>query len=152
MDDFDLLSPSDKPALLVIRDEQRLTQTRSALETAGYKVHAITSLEQFKNRFHQINYKILVIDEEINKTSEGIAILEYLRTMAMPLRRHATVLLLGDKYETLNPIQAFSQSVNAVVNYSEMEFIDRVIAKTVSENESFLAPYFDVQKSISKAP
>ena len=47
----------------------------------------------------------------------------------MAQRRHATVILFGDSYQTFTPMQAFQQSVHAVINSSELFLIKQLIEK-----------------------
>lgn len=146
MDNFDFISPSDKPALLAISQPQRLRTVRQALEEGGYKVHVAADAALFHARYFQVNYEVVILDQ-----SEDPAILDSVQTMPMVHRRHATFLLLGTDFETLNSLQAFTQSVHCVVNYSEMSLIAKLIEKTVVENRSFLAPFSEIQKQITKA-
>jgi hypothetical protein len=71
--------------------------------------------------------------------------------MPMNQRRHATVILLGDSYETLNLLQAFQHSVHAVVNFSEMALLAQLIQKIVADNDLFLNNFREIQLRITKA-
>jgi hypothetical protein len=57
--------------------------------------------------------------------------------MPMNQRRHATVLLLGDSFQTFTPMQAFQQSVHAVINSSELFLLKQLIEKAVADNNLF---------------
>jgi hypothetical protein len=50
--------------------------------------------------------------------------------------------------ETLNTMQAFSQSVHCVINYSELQILPELVQKTVAENEMFLNTYRDTQRRV----
>jgi len=69
--------------------------------------------------------------------------------MPMGLRRHATVILLGNSFQTFAPMEAFQQSVHAVINSSEMFMLRQLIEKVVAENDLFLRSYLEVQSRIS---
>jgi len=66
----------------------------------------------------------------------------------MAQRRHAVFFLLGAAFETLNTLQAFSQSVHCVVNYTEIPVIGQLIQKTVAENNLFLNTFRDIQHRV----
>jgi len=66
----------------------------------------------------------------------------------MSQRRHATVILLGDNFQTFTPMQAFQQSVHAVINSSELFLLKQLIEKTIADNELFLQTYHEVQARV----
>ena len=69
--------------------------------------------------------------------------------MQMNQRRHATVILFGNSFQTFTPMQAFQQSVHAVINSSEMFMLKQLIEKAVAENSLFLQRYLEVQNRVS---
>jgi hypothetical protein len=66
----------------------------------------------------------------------------------MNQRRHSTVILLGDSFQTFTPLQAFQQSVHAVINTSELFLIKQLIEKAVADNQMFLHSYKEVQSRL----
>ncbi len=60
--------------------------------------------------------------------------MQALQTMPMNQRRHATVILFGDSFQTFTPLQAFQQSVHAVINSSELFLLKQLIEKAVADN------------------
>ena len=59
----------------------------------------------------------------------------------MNQRRHATVILFGESFQTFTPMQAFQQSVHAVINSSELFLLKQLIEKAVADNTMFLHSY-----------
>ncbi len=64
--------------------------------------------------------------------------------MPMSQRRHATIILFGDSFQTFTPMQAFQQSVHAVINSSELFLLKQLIEKAVADNTLFLHSFRDV--------
>jgi DNA-binding NtrC family response regulator len=149
--EVDFLTPNDKPALLGIDDTELVVAAKLALGELGYKVHTAETHEQFLERFGQVQYQVVMLEEHFGRVSseENIA-LTTLQKMNMHLRRHATVLLLGRGFQTLNPMQAFQQSVHAVINPTDVENLNPVIQQTVHNNTSFLHTYRDVQSRLAE--
>src|SRR4051794_7977061 len=146
MEEFDFISPVDRPALLAISTPDWLTQTRASLVDMGYKVHNVDSHAHFKSRFNQVNYHVVIIEETFaNSTAGDNETLRFIQQMPMAQRRHGVFLLMGDQFETLNTMQSFAQSVHCVVNYSEMSLIGQLVQKAVADNDTFLAPFRDAQ-------
>ena len=153
MEEFDIIGPSDQPALLAISTPEVLAMVKTALTALGYKVHLVENYEQFELRFHQVSYHIVVIEE----TFAGSDLLEnptlrMVQVLPMSQRRHATIFLVGPSMETLNTMQAFSHSVHCVINYSELPMLSELAQKVVGENEMFLTTYRDAQRHVYQKP
>ena len=147
--DQDILSPSDKPALLGLNTMKWQAYVLAALKELGYKIHSANNHEDFKYKFIQYHYKVVLIEELFASTNpdENLS-LKYLQNLPMNMRRHAVIILIGKSFQTLNPMQAFANSVHAVVNGSEIQAISRIIQKVVGENDLFLDVFRDTQMKI----
>jgi hypothetical protein len=66
----------------------------------------------------------------------------------MNQRRHATVILFGDSFQTFTPMQAFQQSVHAVINSSELFLLKQLIEKAVADNTMFQQSFREVQERV----
>jgi len=143
---FEFVSASDKPALLAFSSPEWLEAARSALTELGYKIHTAATHGDFLIRFSQINYQVVIVEElfAANNIAENLT-LHSLQTMSMGLRRHATVILLGDSFQTFTPMQAFQQSVHAVINSSELFLLKQLIEKAVADNTLFLHSFRESQ-------
>ena len=117
----------------------------------GYKVHVVETHLQFETRYNQINYQVVVIEDIFagNPTEENPS-LQFLQNLPMAQRRYADLFLLGGAFETLNTLQAFSQSVHCVVNYTEIPMIGQLIQKTIAENNLFLNTFREIQHRVSQ--
>jgi len=59
----------------------------------------------------------------------------------MSQRRHATIILFGNSFQTFTPLQAFQHSVHAVINSSELFLLKQLIEKAVADNTLFLSSF-----------
>src|SRR5579864_7317849 len=143
---FDFVSATDKPALLAFSTPEWLEAARSALTELGYKVHTAATHSDFLIRFSQIHYQVVVIEElfAANNPSENLT-LQALQAMPMAQRRHATVILFGDSFQTFTPMQAFQQSVHAVINRYELFLLKQLIEKAIADNGLFLHNFREAQ-------
>src|SRR5690348_15471659 len=99
MEEFDFISPVDRPALLAITNPDYLAQTRAALVDMGYKVHNVDSHGHFNSRYNQVNYQIVVIEENFANSAVGENhTLSYVQRLPSAQRRHAVFLLIGDGF------------------------------------------------------
>ena len=143
---FDFISATDKPALLAFSTPDWLDAAKTALAELGYKVHTAATHSDFLIRFSQVRYQVVVVEElfAANSIEENMT-LQALQAMPMSQRRHATTILFGDSYQTFTPMQAFQQSVHAVINSSELFLLKQLIEKAVADNTLFLHSYYEAQ-------
>lgn len=148
-DKFEFIGANDKPALLAFSTPEWLDEARTALQELGFKVHTAATHSDFLIRFSQVRYQVVVLEEcfAANTIEENLT-LRSLQTMQMGQRRHATVILLGNSFQTFTPMQAFQQSVHAVINSSELFLLKQLIEKAVSDNTMFLHNFREVQTRV----
>jgi hypothetical protein len=149
---FEFISATDKPALLAFSTPEWLEEARTALSELGYKVHTAATHGDFLVRFSQIRYQVVIVEElfAANEISENLT-LRSLQQMPMLQRRHATIILLGNSFQTFTPMQAYQQSVHAVINSSEMFLLKQLIEKTVADNTVFLHSFRETQTRVLSA-
>ena len=146
---FEFISTSDKPALLAFSTPEWMEPARVALSELGYKIHTAATHGDFLIRFSQVRYQLVIVEERFaaNDISENLT-LQALQHMPMSQRRHSTIVLLGESFQTFTPMQAFQQSVHAVINTSEMFLIKQLIEKAVADNSLFLHSYREAQNRL----
>ena len=143
---FDFVSKTDKPALLAFSTPEWLDSAKTALLELGYKVHTAATHSDFLIRFTSTQYQVVLIEELFGaNTFEENLTLKALQNMPIGQRRHATTLLVGESFQTFVPMEAFKHSVHAVINSSELFLLKQLVEKAVSDNDSFLHSFREVQ-------
>ncbi len=147
--EFDFISATDKPALLAFSTPEWLDAVKLACQELGYKVHTAATHSDFLIRFCQVRYQVVIVEERFaaNTLEENLT-LQALQQMPMEQRRHATIILLGESFQTFTPMQAFQQSVHAVINSSELFLIKQLIEKSAADNQMFLHSFHEVQSRL----
>ena len=146
---FDFISTGDKPALIAFSTPEWLETAKAALDELGYKVHTAATHSDFLMRFTQVHYQVCVMEERFGAlTIEENVALKTLQSMPVNQRRHCTIILLGESFQTFTPMEAFRHSVHAVINSSEMFLLKQLVEKAVSDNELFLHSFREVQNRL----
>ena len=146
---FDFISTGDKPALIAFSTPEWLETAKTTLGELGYKVHTAATHSDFLTRFTQVHYQVVVIEELFGAhTIEENVALKTLQSMPVNQRRHATIILLGDSFQTFTPMEAFKNSVHAVINTSEMFLLKQLVEKAVADNNLFLHCFREVQNRV----
>jgi hypothetical protein len=149
---FDFVGTEDKPALIAFSTPEWLDEAKAALQELGYKVHTAATHSDFLMRFSQVHYEVVLVEELFGaNTPEENLTLQALRIMPMNQRRHATVLLIGNSFQTFTPMEAFKNSVHAVINSSELFLLKQLVEKAAADNALFLQSYREVQTRIWKS-
>lgn len=144
--EFDFIGPNDKPAMAILSTPEWLEAAKAALFELGYKVHTPTTHEEFSSRFGQVQYQVIITEVlfAATKPSENVSLVT-LQRMPMTLRRHAAIILLGEEFHTLNAMQAFQQSVHAVVHPHELSTLPQIVQQVVADNDLLMGIYRDTQ-------
>ena len=152
-ENFEFISTTDKPALIAFTTPEWLDAAKSALHELGFKVHTVATHSDFLIRFSQVCYQVVVLEERFaaNSLEENLTLLA-LQKMAMSQRRHTTIILLGDSFQTFTPMQAYQQSVHAVINTSELFLLKQLIEKAVADTTIFLTNYREAQHRVFSGP
>jgi len=149
MEGFDFISTADKPALLAFSTPEWLETAKMALGELGYKIHTAATHSDFLTRFTQVHYQVVLMEERFGAlTIEENVALKTLQTMPVNQRRHSTIILLGETFQTFTPMEAFNHSVHAVINTSEMFLLKQLVEKAVADNELFLHSFREVQNRV----
>jgi hypothetical protein len=148
-EEFDFISATDKPALLAFSTPEWLDAAKAALQELGYKVHTAATHGDFLIRFSQFRYQVVIVEElyAANTINENLT-LQALQNMPMSQRRHTTVILFGNSFQTFTPMQAFQQSVHSVINPSELFLLKQLIERSITDNEFFLHSFREAQATL----
>ena len=146
---LDFVSSEDKPALIAFSTPEWLDMAKQALNELGYKVHTAATHSDFLIRFSQARYQVVIVEELFgaNTPDENLT-LKALQEMPVSQRRHATILLIGNSFQTFAPMEAFKQSVHAVINSSELFLLKQLVEKAAAENELFLHSFREIQNRV----
>lgn len=143
---FDFVSKTDKPALIAFSTPEWLDSAKTALLELGYKVHTAATHSDFLIRFASTQYQVVLVEELFGaNTFEENLTLKAIQNMPIGQRRHATMLLVGESFQTFVPMEAFKHSVHAVINSSEIFLLKQLVEKAVSDNDAFLHSFREVQ-------
>jgi hypothetical protein len=144
--EFDFISPSDKPALLAFSNPEWLNAVHAIVAQLGYKIHTVINHEDFVARYNRIQYQLVVLEESFVGSSriENVT-LHHVKSLPTNLRRYAVFVVIGPSYQTLNPMHAFCESVQAVVNPAELVSLSPILQQVIADNEVFLSVYRDTQ-------
>lgn len=146
---FDFVGSEDKPALIAFSSPEWMDVAKAALQELGYKVHTAATHSDFVTRFGQAHYQVVMLEELFGaNTPEENLTLKAIQNMPVNQRRHATFLLVGEAFQTFSPMEAFQNSVHAVINSSELFLLKQLVEKAAADNNVFLHNFRETQSRV----
>ncbi len=135
---FDFLEEGVETALLCESDPAVRAKIKAALDNMGYHTTEPESPKDVlkQMRFHV--FDIVVLNERFGtQNPDTNNILRYLDRLTMATRRSIFVVLITDRFRTMDNMAAFNKSVNLVVNLNNIDEIEKILKRGVADNVAF---------------
>jgi hypothetical protein len=147
---LDFFNEGEKLALLILKDSGK-EKVANALEGLGYRcIFAENTRDAMgKLRFHSFNIVVLS-DGFDNQDITNSPIMNYLNRVPISSRRKIFLALTGDRFRTMDNMMAFAMSANSVINTKDIDRIDAILKKGLSENEKFYKVLIDTLIEVGK--
>jgi predicted Zn finger-like uncharacterized protein len=148
---LDFFEEGAKVSLVILKRDDNREKVGAALEWLGYKcVYAENTRDALgKLRFHSFNMVILS-DGFDNQDISYSPIMNYLNRLPMSSRRKIFVVLIGDRFKTIDEMMAFALSANTVVNIKDIDKLTFILKKGLAENEKFYKVLLDTLAEVGK--
>jgi len=144
---FDFTEEEGKTALVCENNPRIREKILNALKLMEYHiVEANNSREALtKMRFHV--FDLVAINETFDMSNiDNNSILIYLARLNMAVRRKIFVALLSNQYRTMDKMMAFNKSVNVIINLDNIDDVDRILSRSIAENEIFYRVFKEALK------
>jgi len=130
---------------LICTDSSLGDVIRSTLRELHFKFHTADSADQAIERTRYTSYDMIIIQENFaGATLKSNTVLNYVSALPMAERRYSMMVLIGESFKTLDAMQAFTHSVQLVVNVEDILNLTAILKKTWAEFESLYKTYKDV--------
>ena len=135
---FDFVEEGVETALLCEPDSAIRTKIITALYNIGYHT---TAPQSHKDALKQMRFHVfdmVVLNERFGtKNPDMNNILKYLDRLNMSIRRNIFVTLVTSRFRTMDNMAAFNKSVNLIVNLKNINEIEKIIRRGVTDKEIF---------------
>jgi hypothetical protein len=141
-----------KLALILDSDLARKEQIRQAVEAFEYRfVDSPNTRDAIsKMRFHVFDL-VFLADGFDGQPLEHSPIVNAINHMSMSVRRRTFLALLGDQLQTMDNMMTFAMSANLVINPGDLDKLQAVLKKAISENDRFYKVFTDTMKELGRA-
>jgi CheY-like chemotaxis protein len=157
--DLDTTSAYDSPlevleegamsALVCVDEPERLRAVKEALEDLNYYTSVASSVKEALSKLRYNQYDLVMLDEEFcGESADNNTILRYLQPMPMSTRRNIFLMMISNQIRTLDNLLAFANSVNAVINVSDIQKVKLVLERAMADHRRFYKVYKDLVQVI----
>ena len=150
-DDF-FESYDDSKLALIMADEGICTKIRPAVEEKNFKFITSPNIREtlLKLRFNHFDLMILAENFDGQEILGG-PVMNYLNHLSMSSRRNIFLVLIGDKFKTMDEITAYSLSANMVVNTKDLGSFAILLKRGLMENQRFYKVFLDILEKEGKS-
>ena len=149
-DELGIYDENDQLALIL--DETNQSAWTQALESRDYKIQYAKSPEHAVHKMKFTHFHFIALHENYgNKDLDNNTVYKTLIELPMVTRRNIFVALIGKNFKTLKNMQAFQKSVNVVINEKDINKLEDVLKKSISEIEIFYKVFKETLQSMGKA-
>jgi CheY-like chemotaxis protein len=149
---FDFVGEGGATALVCEPDPAVRDKIVGALREMNYQItEPATAKEAIKYmRFHV--YDVVVLNELFDREDKAANdVLNYLAGLAMTTRRKIFVVLVSEKYRTMDNMAAFNNSVNLILNLKNIDETGKIIKRGISDNAAFYHVFRETLQKMGKA-
>ena len=140
-----------KLAIVLDSDDLHLSEITPALDELGYKVIQPQGLQEAMSKIRLHPFDLIMLSDGFDgKGIEGNPIINYLNHLSMSVRRKIFLVLLSNRFKTMDNMMAFAMSANLVVNPEDLSNIRLILKKGTSENEKFYKVFKDALREIGR--
>ena len=139
---FDFIEEGVDTALICEPDPALRSRISENLSKEGYHITEPDSARDAlkKMRFHV--YQIIIVNEKFDTDDpDRNSVLNNLKGLPMSIRRNIFVVMISDRFRTMDNMMAFNKSVNIIINSSNMDNLSTIIKGAVADNEAFYHVY-----------
>jgi hypothetical protein len=148
---LDLFEEGTRLALVLDGDEGNVAEISSAFEEFSYKPILPTSIGEAMSKLRLHHFDLIIISDGFD--GQGLTnspIIHYLNNLSMSIRRKIFLVLLSDKFKTMDNMIAFARSANIVVNPDDLSNLSLILKKAIPDNEKLYKVFMDTLKETGK--
>ena len=138
-------------ALVCLDGPEHQEVCQQMLQSLGYT--ADTMPNQFKalEYLREVPYRLFVLDAAFDGTSlDTNLVLTFLRERPLDQRRYQFVVLCAPELPTADPMTAYSQSVNLVLNHADMPTCGAMLAQQLAEHDLLYRTFREMRQQLGK--
>ncbi len=133
---LEVYDENDKVALILDQDNNDVWV--NTLTEMGYKIQTANSEDHAIHKIKFTGFDLIILHENYQSTPfRESAVYKYLIHLPMSQRRWIFLALVGKEFKSMNNMEAYSLSVNVLVNEKDLDKARVILKKSISDHEHF---------------
>jgi hypothetical protein len=147
--DTSFFDTGDNTALVCIDHQQYQKLVVPQLIDMTYKVHLGLFEEDVLLKLQTYSYNVVIVYENFKgSTAQSNPILKHLTKYSGTQRRQHFVVLLSHRFPTNDAMSAFVQSVDQIVNISDLANLKPVLRRGVAQHRELYHAFHETMKAV----
>jgi hypothetical protein len=147
--DSSFFDVGDNTALVCVDHQQYQKMVVPQLIDMTYKVHLGLFEEDVLMKLRTYNYNVVIVHENFKgSTLQNNPILRFIDSLPGNERRQNFVVLLSHRFATNDAMSAFVQSVDQVINISDLANFKPVLRRAVAQYRELYASFNETLKAV----
>lgn len=141
---FDFVEEEGRTALICEPDPERRAFIAKTLDMMEYYVREAKSTRDALKLMRYHTFDLAVVNERFDTSNPDVnGVLVFLERLSMHVRRNIFVLLMTERYRTMDHMMAFNRSVNFVMNVKDLDDFEKILNKGIADHEYFYRAFKD---------
>lgn len=138
-------------ALVMGNDAGQIEKLRQVVEGLDYVCVPAESSEKAISKMGLYHFDLVVLSDEFEGIEPGQGrVLHHLNSLPMSVRRWVFLVLIGDRFRTMDRMMAFAMSANLVVNGKDLDKLPGILKQAISDNQDFYRVFMETLPEVGK--
>ena len=138
-------------ALVCLDSPEHQEVCQQMLQSLGYTADSMPNQFKALEYLREVSYRLFVLDAAFDGTSlDTNLVLTFLRERPLDQRRYQFVVLCAPELATADPMTAYSQSVNLVINHADMPTCGAMLAQQLAEHDLLYRTFREMRQQLGK--
>jgi CheY-like chemotaxis protein len=138
-------------ALVCLDSPEHQEVCQQMLQSLGYMADIMPNQFKALEYLREVSYRLFVLDAAFDGTSlDTNLVLTFLRERPLDQRRYQFVVLCAPELTTADPMTAYSQSVNLVINHTDMPTCGAMLAQQLAEHDLLYRTFREMRQQLGK--
>lgn len=148
---FDFLEEGAETALICELDGMIRRKIKAYLEKSNYHISEPDSAREALKQIRFHDYDLIIINELFGtRDPESNHILKYLSQLRMNTRRNIFVVMLTERFRSMDKMTAYNRSVNLVINLKDIDHVDKILQQGITDNAAFYRIFKDISAKLGR--
>jgi predicted Zn finger-like uncharacterized protein len=148
---FDFIEEEGKTALVCESDPGIKKTISKALAALDYHITDAENARDALKKMRYHNYDLILINEEFDTADpDRNGVLIFIERLNMSIRRNMFVILISNRFRTMDNMMAFGKSVNIIINFSNIKDFDKILRRGLTDNVYFYRIYKEMMRKTGR--